>query len=248
MKKINLILMTLLIALPMMVLQSCDDDGYSLNNFVVGMATVRVNGGSYYLEADNGRTLFPAASQIYYRPVDGQRVVAEYTLLYDNYYGYDHGVRVNYIYNVLTKKVEELTEENEEEIGNDPTLIHDWWLGGNYLNVKFWMYLPQTHKHRVSLVRNTLEEAPEDDYIHLEFRYNDFDDVTPYERLGIVSFNLKEYFSEEVLGEYLGIKIKYNDRNEGEKFATIVFPTATPLTQEISSEDLYDFSTEGKVE
>lgn len=219
MKTLNLYLLALvMIVIP--VLQSCDsDDGYSLGDFAEGMATVKViSGNTYYLEIDNGKTLWPAATQIgWYKPIDGQRVIANFTLLYDNFQGYDYAVRVNFLRNVLTKKVEDLTEENEEEIGNDPVSLRDIWVGGKYLNIDFNMNLPHTHKHRVSLVRNTLVEDPDDGYIHLEYRYNDYDDVTGYLRRGIVSFNMSELLTEEATTTYKGIKFKINDAQEGEK-------------------------------
>ena len=53
MKKIKWLLGILLLALVPM-LQSCDDDGYSIGDFSWDWATVRATGGGgYYLEGDN---------------------------------------------------------------------------------------------------------------------------------------------------------------------------------------------------
>lgn len=226
MKRLSLILCAMLIAV-LPVLQSCDDnDGYSLGNFTVRMATVRiVSGNTYYLEIDNGRTLWPAATQIPgYKPIDGQRVVADYTLLSDEFQGYDHAIRVNYLSDVLTKTVESLTGENEADFGDDPVEIYNMWVGANYLNVEFQYFLPSKTRHLVSLVQNTTVESPDDDYIHLEYRYNTYDDVTNRKRWGIVSFNLGEYGPDEAAADYKGIKIRINSAINGERVLTYDFP------------------------
>lgn len=223
MKKINLYLLAMFMT-AMPLLQACDNDGYSLDGIAVSMATVKVvSGNTYYLEIDNGETLWPVATQIgWYKPIDGQRVIANYTPLSDEYGHYDHAIRVNFLSNVLTKKVENLTAENEEEIGDDEVSVRAMWVGGKYLNVDFLINLPQANRHRVSLVRNTLVEEPADDYIHLEYRYNDQDDVTGLWRRSFVSFNLTEILTEEALATYKGFKVKLNSVN-GEKELTYNF-------------------------
>ena len=63
-------------------------------------------------------------------------------------------VKIEGIQEVLTKEVEDMTAENEEEFGNDPIVIYqgDMWLGGKFLNIIFHQYLPRSEKHRISLV------------------------------------------------------------------------------------------------
>lgn len=223
MKKLNLYLITMmLIAIPM--LQSCDDDGYSLDGFVFRMATVRVeSGNTYSLEIDNGKKLWVATTAIpWYKPVDGQRVWADYTLLGDNPNAeFDHAIRVNYLYNILTKTVEELTADNEEAIGNDPADVRDVWIGGNYLNVQFVIHIPVNELHRVSLVDNTLDGAPlidEEGYICLEYRFNEADDLYANRRVSYVSFNLGEYGPQRLIDNAIkGLKVKVKNSADGEK-------------------------------
>ena len=219
MKKIKLLWMAMLI-LMLPALQSCDDnDGYSLGDIAVDWATVRVVGGdTYSLNADRWGTLWPAATAIpFYKPIDGQRVITYFNTLYDNYEGYDHAVKVEHNYNVLTKQVEDLTAENESEFGNDPVWVNKdmMWIGGGYLNVIFRQNLPVKEKHLVSLVRDmraTVAEGEDDGYIHLEFRYNTYDDVTARQANGAVSFNLN---SLDLTGKK-GIKVKLNSVKDGE--------------------------------
>lgn len=141
MKKIKWLLGMLLLALVPM-LQSCDDDGYSIGDFSWDWATVRATGGGgYYLEGDNWGVIDPVATSIpWFKPVDGERVVAFFNPLYDMEGGKGVQVKMEGIQELLTKEVEDMsTEEEAEEFGNDPILIYqgDMWLGGKFLNVIF---------------------------------------------------------------------------------------------------------------
>lgn len=247
MKKLNFYLLSMII-MTVPVLQSCDhNDGYSLGDFVVRMATVRMtDGNAYYLEIDNGKILWPAATAIpWYKPVDGQRTLANYTLLSDRFDGYDHAIKVNYLSNVLTKSVEELTEENEEEFGNDPAYIENMWIGANYLNVQFVFNIPNAKPHRVSLVRNMAEEALIDDegYFRLEYRYNNQDDVSDYKRRSLVSFNLGEYGPQSITQQLKkGLKVKINSVVNGEREIVFEYYQAN---EERNLNDMSDVVNEG---
>ena len=149
-----------------------------------------------------------------------QRVILYFNPLYDNYpEGYDCSVKVLSIKEILTKPIEELTAENEEEFGNDPVDIFEdnMWISGGYLNIIFNQNMPSKVKHLVSLVKNTTITPDQDGYIHLEYRYNTYADTTGYWRNGAVSFNLN---SLEITSETKGIKVKINSAKNGEKEVT----------------------------
>lgn len=231
MNKMKWIFGMLLLAL-MPMLQSCDDDGYSIGDFSWDWATVRTTGGgSYYLEGDRWGVIDPVTTSIpWFKPVDGERVVAFFNPLADM--KDDKGVQVKMegIQEVLTKKVEDMTAENEKEFGNDPIVIYegDMWLGGKFLNVIFRQNIPHSEKHRISLVQNKTEadqpettetfKIAEDGYVHLELRYNTYDDVTDYWGWGRVSYNLERFYpaSKDVEPEMKGFKVTINSRENGE--------------------------------
>ena len=77
MKKFKWLLGMLVLAL-MPMLQSCDDDGYSIGDFSWDWATVRTTGGGgYYLVGDRWGIIDPVATSIpWFKPVDGERVVS----------------------------------------------------------------------------------------------------------------------------------------------------------------------------
>nr|WP_302831588.1 NigD-like protein [uncultured Bacteroides sp.] len=213
MRKLHWLFMAVCLAV-MPVLQSCDDDdGYSLGDFTPPLwATVRVTGNAFYLDCDVWGKLWPVNIDMdWYEPVDGQRVLTMFNPLSDKYGEYDHAVKLLRLQDVLTKEVEVLTPENEEEFGNDPVRIYhgDIGISGGYMNIIFLQNLPSNTKHRISLVRpqDDAELYAEDGYIHLELRYNNYDDLTGLRAYGAVSYNLS---SLDITSETKGIKLKLN--------------------------------------
>lgn len=244
MKKMNWLLLAMLLGI-LPALQSCDDnDGYSIGDIGRDWATVRVpSGNTYTLDGDTWGTIFPAATQIpWYKPTEGQRVVAYFNPLYDNYQGFDIGVKMNYIHNILTKSVEQLTADNAAEYGNDPVYIYKdggLWISGGYLNVVFRYEIPTNGvKHRVSLVENTTATPANDGYIHLEYRYNTYrTDQAAYifNAESAVSFNLNTL---NITSATKGIKLKIHSSANGE--TEIVLPLKS---NETASSKSIDFST-----
>lgn len=253
MKKFNWILGLLLLALVPM-LQSCDDDDYySIGDFSWDWATVHATGGGgFYLEGDRWGIIDPVTTAIpWYRPVDGKRVVAIFNPLADTKDGVQ--VQMKGINEVLTKEVEEMTAENEEEFGNDPILIYqgDMWLGGKFLNIIFNQNVPFSKKHRISLVQNKIEapetqSVDEDGYVHLELRYNTYDDVTNDWGWGRVSYNLEEFYptekDENAEPEMKGFKVKINSKENGEG-VIVVFDFDHPVGVPDKSKEVHTVSS-----
>ena len=249
MKKLNWILGVLLfMSIP--VLQSCDDD----DKDVIGWdwATVQTTGGGEYtLVGDKWGVILPAATAIpWFKPVDGERVVAFFRPLEEGTQGQDHDVVVKMegVHSVLTKEVEELTAENEEEFGNDPIVIYegDMWLGGKYLNLIFKQNRPYSEKHRISLVENKKEVVnplEDDGYVHLELRYNTYDDTTNIWGWGRVSYNLTDYypsvehFADSETPAFKGFKVKINSLTNGER--TLVLDIDKSVAVPESAKDVH---------
>lgn len=219
MKKLHWLFMAICLA-AMPALQSCDDnDGYSIGDFTPPLwATLRVTGNAFYLDCDVWGTLWPVNTDLgWYEAVDGQRAITVFNPLSDKFGEYDHAVKLLSLHEVLTKEVETLTPEKEEEFGNDPVWIGkgDIGISGGYLNIIFLQNLPVKVKHRISLVRpqDDADLYAEDGYIHLELRYNDYDDLTGHHWPGAVSYSLN---SLDITSETKGIKLKLNSGVNGE--------------------------------
>ena len=215
----------LIVALAIMIYScSSDDDGYSIGDIGVGYVTVQAEPENpFSLIFDRGFSGLPVASdQPWYKPVQGQRAFVIFNPLWDNYQGYDLALKINRIRDVLTKKVEILTAENESEFGDDPVRINkgDIWISNGYLTLIQTIKSPKKHKHRLSLVSNTLEEQAKDGFMHLEYRYNTYGDSIGVPAMADVSFYLKDFEGYEAAK---GIKLRIKSAYNGDKELEIPF-------------------------
>ena len=215
---------------------SCDDnDGYSLDKFWVSMATVENpnNSHSFYLRLDNGDKLWTAATSLHsYRPKTGQRILADYTILSDrpDSVGYKHDVKLNNAYNILTKSVFDITPATQDSIGNDPIGIRDMWIGGGFLNVRFY-FEANNKRHFINLVRDS-SNVYDDDSIHLEFRHNAYNDEKKYRAGGWASFDLKPLLADlPTQTEKVNFTIHVKGLDGNDKTHELVFD---PSTQAVS--------------
>lgn len=188
---------------------SClDDDGYSLGDLWFSLATVTPHGdNSFILTLDDGTTLFRATSDYYtkYYPTKRQRAQVYYTILGDDYNGFDHAITLSRLDTVLTKPVAANlgSVENDKVYGTDPVAIEDKdvWIGDDFLNVIFrFNYTPDSKKHYINLV----PVEGNDPYL-FEFRHNAYGDTSGEGGTGIVAFDLQNLETE---GNEVTLKIK----------------------------------------
>lgn len=242
MKRVTLLILTLLLLITGATLTSCSD-GYSLDNYIVVVGTVvTTDNSSYYIIEDDGSKLWVAATMDYYRPVNGKRVIANVTLLSDKQGEFDHYIRVNSISHILTKETLELTEANKDSIGNDRVKVLDIWYGGGYLNFIFGANVGGYANHFINLVENTIVTPPNDGKIHLEFRHNANKDPEHRAQQFIVSFNIDKFLNDGEGGTKTFV-IKANTFGEGEKEFTIeINPTKTKV--DLNNEEIFMASNE----
>ena len=199
-------------------LQSCDEsDDYSLGDFWVDIATVETddNSSAYWFILDDGTTLWPAASDIQYLPKQGQRIILNYSILSNQKNEFDHYIKINYIWDILTKKTIVLTATNADSIGNDPVKINDMWIGNHYLNVDFLFNYGGIRPHAINLVENSLIPDPQDGKIHLEFRHNAYGSTNNRLYNGLVCFDLKPYQNSSTDSVTFAIKVlDWNTRDD----------------------------------
>ncbi len=190
MRKLILSILTLLL------LVSCnrDENQYLPPNSFMSIATVEnpTQSSGFYFRLDNNDRMWVTTTNFpYYRPADGQRIIASYSILSVNGENnlYNHKVSLNDVYEVLTKKIFKITTATQDSIGNDAININDMWVGSNYLNVEF-NYQGQNKIHYINLVSDSTKTYT-DGKVHLEFRHNANNDNPLFWKWGIVSFNLK---------------------------------------------------------
>ncbi len=189
---------------------SCNKkDGYSLGDFIVDIATVKVEGGNTYsIQLDNGKKLWPAASDIRYNPNDNQRIFINYTLLSGKYGEYDHMIKVNDIWNILTKEIVELTDDNKDEIGNDPIKINYIWVANDFLNIDFFFNYGGVKPHFINLVKTDANSDANEGDIELEFRHNSYGSTSTRLSEGLVSFDLRSLKQDDADSVNLTVKVK----------------------------------------
>jgi len=202
------------------VSNSCkDDDGYSLDKAWYSIATVRPldDSRSYWLTLDSGTSLWPAATNIpWYDPKETKRAFVVYSMLSDEFYGYDHAIKILDLKSILTKAVaENLGDENDEIYGTDPVDISDIWIGDGYLNIVFEFNSGGNTVHFVNLVESDSSDTP----FYFEFRHNAYDDSERYKRKGIVSFDLSTIDTQ---GKEVELTIHLNTF-EGMKIYTVEY-------------------------
>ena len=97
--------------------------------------------------------------------------------------------------------------------------------------------LPSEKKHRISLVRSQddAEVYGEDGCIHLELRYNNYDDLTGLRSPGAVSYNLN---SLNITSETQGIKLKINSEVNDEVELVFDFKNSEDNTKNMQELDL----------
>lgn len=191
MKTLKLLFMTVGVVFSSLTFTSClDDDGYSLGDMWLSIATARPYGdNSFYLTLDDSTSLWPGAPiYINYQPKQPQRVQINYTILGDNYDQFDHIIKINKIDTILTKAIaENMGSKNDSIYGTDPVEITSIWVGDGFLNIEFRTYFGYNVKHFVNLIPD--ESASENPY-KLEFRHNAFNDQSSSLRYGFVAFDL----------------------------------------------------------
>jgi hypothetical protein len=193
---------------------SCDmdDEAYSLDDMWLSVATARpLDENSFYFTLDDSTSLWPVAPlHIYYKPDRPQRVQINYTVLSDNFNGYDHAIKLNRIDTILTKQIaENKGEENDAIYGNDPVKIVAMWVGDGFLNVHFKAYFSGRFKHFINLIRN---ETGDDEaaFYNVELRHNAFNDESSHLTNGFVAFDLSE-INTQAKDVTLRIKVKTFD-------------------------------------
>lgn len=178
-----------------------DDDGYSLDKFWISYGVIESSDDDYVrdytIRLDNGSRLLLSANLVPGWPVkNGQRVIANYTILGDSPRldgTKDYYVRLNMLYDVLSKDVvkqsfiNEDTETREDSIGNDPIDVAEAWFGGGYLNITFEI-LHGGATHFINLVQDDTRISG--DSVFLTLRHNAYGDPQAYRGFGYVSFNL----------------------------------------------------------
>lgn len=205
---------------------SCsDDDGYSLDKYWVNIATInKIGDNTYDFTLDNGKKLWVAAPIGLNLNLKYDRAIINYTILSDEKDGYDHYVRLNRFYEVLTKKPIYIANDDEvkqDSIGNNFIKVHSMWEGGGYINIHFGYNAGGAKAHMLNLLSDKDDLGLNDEVVKLEFRHNQKDDPEYYPADGYVSFDLSPY---KIAGkDKITFEISWTDFGDEKKTKTIEY-------------------------
>lgn len=227
MKKQKMTFVTLmLIFLTTPMLQSCLNDWNNDYNTLFAIGTVEViEGKDYYFALDEGSKLYPSdTSYVHnYAVVDGQRAFIYFSKLDEELPGYDYNAQINHIENILTKDIYFMPAEKADSIGDDRINATDFWITGDYLNIKYQFYHSndEEKKHMLNLVVNESSTGENDkpDYVNLEFRHNAYNDSQQQLGTGLASFKLHNIAG--LLEGKKGLSIRVKSLYDGERFTTV---------------------------
>jgi hypothetical protein len=149
----------------------------------------------FVVELDNNLTLIPNSVAFIQSEVkDSSRVIALYSVDSET----DSTVNGNdvQIEGILTKNIIQLTEANQDSIGNDEVQLNDdnIWLSENHLNIIFGYYAA-SGVHFFNLVKPIGEQLDENGRQILEFRHNRNNDPYSSYYTGIVSFDMRSLYA-----------------------------------------------------
>ncbi len=205
--------LVLAITMSLFGLNACqDDDDYSLGKFAIEIMTVVPDGDTYYLRRDNGEKLWPFATNCPGYNSSKTRAQVNYTMLSDSIPGFSHGIKINWIENILTKNISPYRgAENDSIYGTDPVKIIAMNIGDGYLNIRFAANFGNTGvKHLISLIQDQEVNTP----YALELRHQAYGDNALYAAEGLVAFDLSSLLNTG--GQTVELTIKVNTF-EGEK-------------------------------
>lgn len=233
----KLLIITTILASILFINIGCDDNSRSLGSFGIDIATViPENGNNYSLVLDNGKKLWPAATAVNYTTSSKERVLLNYTILSDEKDGFDHNIKVNDIWKLLTKNIIELNSINEDSIGNDPIKTNAVWVGGDYLNISFHFNYGGNVPHFINLVENKISPDSNKDILELELRHNSFDSQSTRLYEGFVCFDLKPLQQNDTDSIKLSVKVnewsELSDSNTNEITYDVIYRYNRPKNVE----------------
>ena len=148
---------------------------------------------TFNFRLDNGDLMHTyTTGLVNYKPKDDQRIIANYSFIETNSAASSaikNNVKLNDVYEILTKGIFKIKPAQQDSIGNDQIEIKSIWMGSDYLNVEF-VYLGYNKNHYINLVSDD-SKTYTDNKVHLEFRHNTNGDYPSSSKWGMASFDLK---------------------------------------------------------
>ena len=158
--------------------------------FGVSYGNIVGSADSYHIVTDEGTNLYVVEGASATEVVDGQRVMANYSIEDRVETGYN--IRLNFLYNILTKDpvfLSKITWDERREIGDDPLNVRSMSFGGKYLNVNIEVMRKNPEvAHFINAVVD--EQRSDDQTVYLTLTHNAYGDEASIPVAQWVSFDL----------------------------------------------------------
>lgn len=212
---------------------SCNDDyDGDYPRYRPLITTVRtLDGSDYYLERDNGETLYPSDKTYVqnYKAEDNQRVVILFNLL-EKIPDYDYSIKLYDIENIFTGTSKTVNEASElDELGDAPTgfsvpyeeycnLTHKW------LTLSVVYAVSDNSKHSFTLIVNNVDtpETTNEGYLDVELRHNAGGDTAGPDHRFYISFDLSG-IADQMEGKK-GVTLRIKTRENGTHYLKLDLP------------------------
>lgn len=215
-------------ALTTAVMTSCDDDGYSVDNFAISWGTAE---SETVIIRDDGAKLNIVTTLFPFLNIEaGDRLLLDYTILGDGKTPKSYSIRLNRYDKILSKApvkqsfIDEDFDKRNDSIGNSPIEVNEaWFSAGKYLNVDFSIgVLDKNIRHFINVVQDDVTvDATRGDSVYLTMRHNAYDDVPRYRAFGYVSFDIEQIVP--VGKESVPVKLLWTDYDGHKHFDTGTF-------------------------
>lgn len=219
-------------------ISSCSDNDNEGYQFTRKLATVLVDEKGYAesFVLDNGKTLVVTSpASLHYKPAY-ERMIIDYDILDKDVAGYDNSIHLYRGYDVLTKPVIYIPEDNielQDSIGYDKIKVFSVWASSDYINIGFGYNTSGTgYTHMLNLVSDTEDLVQNgDEPIRLQFRHNAHKDPELYGSGEMyVCFKLDDYIKEnEGKRDELTFEISWEEYSGSTKTETVkvTLPTSS---------------------
>lgn len=156
------------------VLSSCNDDEPRIPTYL-GMGTLQKTTDVYSIDFDGASSCWvPDSSLLVYKKLQqpGKRVIAMYSFISDR--RGEKSIALHDIVGVLTKPLAEkpATPQDEAKLGNDVLRIEKAWMGGGFLNVKFYYLTDLVNNNPHFINAFDTGEVDKDGFRIIEMRHN----------------------------------------------------------------------------
>lgn len=174
------------------LLPSCIDDVENAPYTYRQLCVTSYLDDNYLFISDSGERLLAKSLPLDYEFEDDKRVMVTFSDFTKSMIeGYDYLIVLENIYDINTKDIIFINEENKDTLGNAPVFFDNIYASGNYLNLIFTFGASGNEKHYFNMSYDAGLQPVSNDTIKLTFHHKDNNDTWIQNYPGFISFDLR---------------------------------------------------------